>query len=146
MPRRGLEPDVFTFHAVIEALDAASQAETAMVLMSKARSQGLYPKAWASDIEVDLHDCSAAVARTIMRCLLQDLRSGVRLSGRSLTVVTGRGNNSDGGKAVLPSEIREFLVECKGPAFTDVLKNPGRFVLRKESLRSWVDSFGELAK
>lgn len=130
-----IQPDVVSFSVVFEALDRAQRHTDAMELMFEARSRGLFIKAWSSQSQVDLHGCSAAVARTVMRCLLQDLCRGER-SSQSLAVITGRGKHSSG-NAVLPSEVRLFLLEVSGPETTDVPDNPGCFLLTASAISKW---------
>jgi pentatricopeptide repeat protein len=137
MESRGLEPDVIMLSAAIEAVDAASQYQIAMDIMMNARACGFYSKAWSKQNTVDLHDCSAAVSRAIMGCLLQDVRSGMRAC-QDVMIITGRGKHSAGGKAVLPDEIRSFLVGCDGPTFTEVPKKPGVLMLADQNLRGWL--------
>ena len=91
--------------------------------MASARKRGFYPKAWASSSAIDLNDCSAAVAKSVMRTDHAEFKSGIRQAS-SLTVITGRGNKSGEGGAVLPNEIREFLSDA-GIEFSAVPNNPG---------------------
>ena len=137
MKGRGLQPDVVTLSAAIEAVDAASQYQIAMDIMMDARSRGFYAKAWSKENIVDLHDCSAAASRAIIGCLLQDLRSGERVC-QDISIITGRGNHSSGGLAILPDEVRSFLLQTAGPAFTEVPRNPGKLVLADLDLREWL--------
>jgi pentatricopeptide repeat domain-containing protein 1 len=138
MKDHGVRPNVITFSACIEALHAASRFEEAVDFMTIARSQGFYSSAWRSASKVDLHDCSVAVAQTIMRLFLSELKSGNR-SPIEVVIITGRGIGSGEKGAVLPQEVRSFLIENDGPKSTEVPRNPGCFVLTKESILKWLD-------
>ena len=131
----GLKPDVITMNSVIEALDEYGQVDRAMDYLDEASS--LFDHVWVSESMVDLHECSAAVARTVMRCLLRDLKYD-RRSLCDITVVTGRGKGSEG-EAVLPLEVRSFLSSIAGPTPTEVPTNPGRFILKHRALREWIE-------
>jgi pentatricopeptide repeat protein len=138
MEDRGVKPDVITFSACIEALHAASRFEEAVDFMTIARNQGFYSSVSCSATKVDLHDCSVAVAQTIMRLFLSELKSGSR-PPIDMIIVTGRGIGSGEKGAVLPQEVRSFLIENGGPALTEVPRNPGRFVLTQVSIINWLD-------
>jgi pentatricopeptide repeat domain-containing protein 1 len=47
MKGRGLQPNITTLNAAIEAVDAASQYQSAMDKMIDARACGFYSKAWS---------------------------------------------------------------------------------------------------
>jgi pentatricopeptide repeat protein len=136
MPGLGLQPDVITMKAVIEALDKGVQFDRAISVIDAGRFSGLFGHVWVSDEQVDLHDCSAAVARSVIGCLLRDLNAGKR-GVCNITVITGRGNRSDG-EAVLLNVMRAFLSSISGPAPCEVPRNPGRFVLTKSSIQMWI--------
>ena len=86
---------------------------------------------------MDLHGCSVAVARTILRCFLQDVQSGALQVAGDLTVVTGKGLGSGADGPVLGRAARAFLSENSGPRLTEVPSNTGRFVLRGKHLNAW---------
>ena len=136
MEGRGLKPGVITFSACIDALHTAAQFEEARFLMLKARSRDFFPLAWRSASKIDLHDCSSAVAQTILRLTLEELNSGAR-TPCDITVITGRGNRSGEGGAVLPDQVRSFLIEYGGPEITEVPRNPGCFLLTRDSVIKW---------
>ena len=141
MPDRGIEPNVLTINAVIEALDQACQFEKAMEVLVKGQWRG-FDSLWKTQSKVDLHNCPAAVARTVVRCLLRDLSSGKR-EACEITVVTGRGKHSVT-SAVLPMEIRSFLISISGPNILEVPENQGRFVITKESIEKWLTTYEAL--
>jgi pentatricopeptide repeat protein len=149
----GLEPSVITLSAVITTCVKGGQWQKALELLESMNGRGLEShvitlnaaitaceKAWSKQREqntVDLHNCTAAESRAAIECLLQDVRSGGRAC-QDITVITGRGMHSAGGMAVLPDEIRSFLLEINGPAFTEVPENPGVLLLADQDLRDWL--------
>ena len=130
-------PDVVSYNTVFESLDKAGRGVEIVSLMNEARARGLYRQAFKSGNTVDLHGCSAAVARAVMRVVLNDLKSGTREASEHLVVVTGRGLHSRG-KAILPQEVRAFIRACDGPATTDV--HPGHFVIEEQAIAKWIKS------
>ena len=135
--RDNVEPDVVTYRATIEALDAAAQHDECCRVYREARRAGHYASVSPRPSEMDLHDCSAAVARTILRCFLQDVQAGVSRAAGDVTVVTGKGLGSGAEGPVLGHAARAFLSESGGPRVTEVPGNAGRFVLRGEDLEAW---------
>ena len=95
---------------------------------------------------MDLHDCSAAVACTILSCYLRDVRATPSLAHADLSVVTGKGLGSGEGGPVLVHATRAHLVEIDGPHITEVPENAGCFVLRKEDVAEWIQQAQELRK
>ena len=152
-------------------------------------------------VEIDLHECPAALARSVLRCLLRDLEdvyakhtlsndddethgnvstgAARKASNRDLRdfaailwplvdiyVVTGRGKSLNklplqpqhqsqqqgnstrnpvaGEKlrkqqsAVLPSAMRQWLKNVRGPRVSRVVSNTGCFVLTKADLEAWL--------
>ena len=77
------------------------------------------------------------MARSILRCLLRDLKAKTR-GMCDITVITGRGKGSKG-EAVLPQETRSFLASASGPLVTEVPANPGCFLLTEEHLLIWAE-------
>jgi pentatricopeptide repeat domain-containing protein 1 len=142
MPEHSLEPDAIAVRSTVEALDAADQFDRAAHIMEEGRSRGLFDDVWVSDSTVDLHQCSAAWARSLLRCLLRDLRTSKR-KVCDIVVITGRGNRSVG-SPVLPQETRSFLTSVEGPIPTDVPGNPGQFVLKKKSILAWAENVSPL--
>eukprot|EP00613_Pedinella_sp_CCMP2098_P001087 CAMPEP_0171640052 /NCGR_PEP_ID=MMETSP0990-20121206/30153_1 /TAXON_ID=483369 /ORGANISM="non described non described, Strain CCMP2098" /LENGTH=102 /DNA_ID=CAMNT_0012214055 /DNA_START=413 /DNA_END=718 /DNA_ORIENTATION=- len=100
------------------------------------KQEELHPLAWRSASTIDLHECSSAVAQTILRLTLEELDSGARTSC-DIIVITGRGNRSGEGGAVLPDEVRSFLIEYGGPEITEIPQNPGCFLLTLDSIVKW---------
>jgi hypothetical protein len=137
MPDRGLQPNIITLNAVLEALGKNHQINKGMAVLGTGRLHGLLEHIWVSKSKVDLHNCSAAMARVIMAALLRDLSSN-KQGIYEVTVVTGRGDRSKDGEAVLPNEVRSFLASVAGPTVTEVPGNPGRFILTRESIMEWL--------
>jgi len=129
-------PSAARFSMVIDVLENAGLHQEAVGVMMEARSLGFYAKAWRARDEVDLHGCSAAEARAVLRCVLEDLRMG-STAPRFLTLVTGRGNKSKGAP-VLTTVVSKFL-----SAYGLTAKNitgGGGCLLTKESLGAWLFS------
>ena len=139
MKSRGLEPNVITMSATIEALVASGLQERACAMFDDGLARGFFGSVFVSETKIDLHDCSVAVAQTALSCFLRDLNGDdmAAQKQRDVVVVTGRGNRSEG-EAVLPSAMRAFLVDTRGPGVTEVPENPGRFILRREALVEWL--------
>ena len=139
MESLGLEPGVITMSATIDALVASGLQERACAMFYDGLARGFFGSVFVSETKIDLHDCTVAVAQTALSCFLRDLNS-VDMAAqkqRDVIVVTGRGNRSEG-EAVLPSAMRAFLVDTRGPRVTEVPENPGRFILHREALVEWL--------
>ena len=80
---------------------------------------------------------SRCCADEIMRLILSELKSRT-CAPCSITVVTGRGNGSGNGGAVLTLQFHAFFTEHGGPEITEVLGNPGRFVPSRDSILRWL--------
>jgi DNA-nicking Smr family endonuclease len=106
-----------------------------MDVMTEARSLGFFAKAWTSKDEVDLHGCSAAVARTVLRCVLEDIRTGAT-APRFITLITGRGNKSKDGP-VLATVVPKFL-SANNLVFSAIAGNDGCLLLPKVGLDTWL--------
>ena len=139
MKSRGLEPDVITMSGVIGALVASELQERACAMFDDGLARGFFGSVFVSETKIDLHDCSVAVAQTALSCFLRDLNGDdmAAQTQRDVIVVTGRGNRSEG-EAMLPSAMRAFLVDTRGPRVTEVPENPGRFILRRDELVEWL--------
>jgi pentatricopeptide repeat protein len=134
----GVKPDVITFSACIEALHAASRFEEAVGLMAMARDSGFYLGAWRSPSKVDVHDSTIAVAQTILRLLLSELKCGVRVPSCDIVVVPGRGSRSGNKRgAFVPEQALAFLRESRGPEVTEVPENPVHLLLTLENIEKW---------
>jgi len=105
--------------------------------MVEARGHGFFPRAFSSFTKVDLCECSAAVARTILRILLSELQSGARKSD-DIILITGRGKHSEDNKAMLSGEMRSFLRDSYGLGLSEVPGNAGSNVLPLDSIRNWL--------
>ena len=137
MEGRGVTPNAISYNAAVEALEFASRFEEAAELLMEARGHGFYIKAFTSTSKIDLHDCSEAVARTIMRIVLSEVQSGFRKPGK-LTIITGWGKHSED-KPVLPGEVRSFLRDYYDLELTEVPGNRGRFVIPLGSIQKWLE-------
>jgi len=160
----GVSPDLITYTATIEALEAAAREDEAMELMFDARDRGLFGNAWNSLYLVDLNEYSAPVANAIMRCILSDLKNGVRAPA-DIEVVAGqtfrdtRFENAGrrGKTTVLPQEVREFMRACSGmvmlgrrargllqEATNPKAENlaPGWLLLEERAIVNWLNGLG----
>ena len=87
-----------------------------------------------------MHGCSLAVAKTAVRCFLEDLIARKR-SPENILVITGKGGAAAGRstEGVLKQGVRDFLVESGGPRFTE---NPrgdeGCFLLLRHDVQDWL--------
>ena len=89
---------------------------------------------------MDLHECSAAVACTVLSCHLQDLRATPPQA--DLVVVTGKGLGSGDDGPVLKHATRAHLAEIGGPKITEVPSNDGCFMLLRADVESWLKAEG----
>ena len=137
MAARGVAPGVITYNAAIEALYAGHQHDDCCRLYRQASAGGLFENVRQGN-KLDLHDCSAALACTILSCHLHDVRATPSLAHADLTVVTGKGLGSGEGGPVLMHATRAHLAEIGGPRITEVPENAGRFVLRKDDVAAWI--------
>ena len=138
MPARGVMPGVITYNTAIEALFAASQHGACCRVYWEAVERGLYAQVWLSQTKIDLHSLSAAVACTVLSCLLHELCTTPSLAQTDFVVVTGKGLNSGAGGAVLMHATVAHLADVLGPRATEEPRNPGCFRLRKGDLAAWI--------
>eukprot|EP00622_Pseudochattonella_farcimen_P001389 FR736071.1.p1 GENE.FR736071.1~~FR736071.1.p1 ORF type:complete len:180 (+),score=12.88 FR736071.1:2-541(+) len=137
MTRRGIAPNVISYSAVLEAMPPTEVPQAGDIL-KQAIADGHY-RVWTAEDELDLHECSAAVARVILWHTLMEYVEGSR-EVADLVVVTGQGHGSGSGGPILPTSTREFLMGEMAPALEirEVPSNPGRFVVPRESIDAWV--------
>ena len=138
MPARGVMPGVITYNTAIEALFAASQHGACCRVYWEAVERGFYAQVWPSQTKIDLHGLSAAVACTVLSCLLHELCTTPSLAQTDFVVVTGKGLNSGAGGAVLMHATVAHLADVLGPRATEEPRNPGCFRLRKGDLAAWI--------
>ena len=138
MAVRGVAPNVISYNAAIEALYAGQQHDDCCRLYRQASAGGLFESVRSQRDTMDLHECSAAVACTILSCYLRDVRATPSLAHADLSVVTGKGLGSGEGGPVLLHATRAHLAEIGGPRITEVPENAGRFVLRKDDVAAWI--------
>jgi len=127
-------PSAARFAMAIDVLEGAGLHQEAIGVMTEARSLGFYAKAWSSRDEVDLHGCSAAEARTVLRCIFEDIRIG-STRPRFLTIVTGRGRKSKG-TPVLTTVVSKIF-SASGLTARNITGNGG-YLLTKDSLETWL--------
>eukprot|EP00613_Pedinella_sp_CCMP2098_P060822 CAMPEP_0171986624 /NCGR_PEP_ID=MMETSP0993-20121228/274965_1 /TAXON_ID=483369 /ORGANISM="non described non described, Strain CCMP2098" /LENGTH=289 /DNA_ID=CAMNT_0012639535 /DNA_START=27 /DNA_END=896 /DNA_ORIENTATION=+ len=139
MHYRGVKPNEITMPACIEVLEGAGRFAKADEIMVSAQKLGYFGTVRSSDSEIDLRGCSVAVARTLLRLVLLDLKS-VSYPSRDIVIITGQGKGSGERGAVLPDQVRSFLIECSGPQITEVPTNPGRFLLVREDILTWAEA------
>lgn len=79
-------------------------------------------KATSFDDTIDLHGMTADQALTALEYALNNRRG----CGRTLLVITGRGNNSENGVAVLRDRVGLFLDKNCGRLVREYYQAPGR--------------------
>jgi len=146
--QRGLEPNVITYSAAIEALPV-SELGKARDVLKKAIAEG-YFQVWKSERTFDLHlgrihhSATASVANALLYPTLCEYAEGSRRIQGDLEVVTGRGRGSGKNGPILPTSTRTFLMEVIDPPLEirNDPKNTGKFMVTAKSLTEWVDSRG----
>jgi pentatricopeptide repeat protein len=144
LKERAIPLDEYAVNSVLKALESANGEAEAIAIMQEARRIGLYSTAWASPSQVDLHRLSTAVSRAIMRIIFIELESGARKIG-DLKIITGRGNHSDGGNAILQQDMLNFISTYQGPKITKS-RNPGAFLLSAGNIRTWLGSRADIQR
>eukprot|EP00615_Pteridomonas_danica_P006577 CAMPEP_0114333204 /NCGR_PEP_ID=MMETSP0101-20121206/3605_1 /TAXON_ID=38822 ORGANISM="Pteridomonas danica, Strain PT" /NCGR_SAMPLE_ID=MMETSP0101 /ASSEMBLY_ACC=CAM_ASM_000211 /LENGTH=410 /DNA_ID=CAMNT_0001464157 /DNA_START=799 /DNA_END=2031 /DNA_ORIENTATION=- len=150
-----LIPDEVTYNALIHVLEEDEMHEEAMKVLRHATSlvanspqvdESLFPTQTASlklmkgdQVGfIDLHDSNASVARTLLRCVIQDIRSmnekTLLKTPPSLTIITGQGHHSES-SAILPQEIRNLFTKELRIPISEVSNNPGRFIVNVIDIR-----------
>lgn len=93
--------------------------------------------------EIDLHGMSSCEARAAVLCVLGMMTTAYRrqtILPAKLTIITGKGGHSEGGKAVLPNTVHRLLVDelhIRVPIDING-KNPGRIVVDSNELERWL--------
>ena len=141
--QRGIKPDVILYNAAISACELSGELTRAESLLLQGKQ--LYPNLarLGESNEIDLHDLSAPVARTVVRVALADAqrRCSDDHECEDLIIVTGGGKHSVDNEAVLrPTILAMFqdqgefqgVVERK-----DNVKNPGRVIITGSSIQRW---------
>ena len=116
MQRRGLQPTVITWNAVISSCQqSGSLGHQAIDLFLEAQSIGIY-SLWLNPATIDLHDLPLSVARAAVASVLADVSLQPRNRQyfdtsilTTLTIITGRGNRSENNEAVLRPGILAML-------------------------------------
>lgn len=142
----------------------AAAAETALANGDPELQQQVAALCNISSVKVvDLHGMSTYEARAAVLCVLSMLVTQYQRGEepvQQLTIITGRGSHTDGGKAVLPVTVRRLLHEelhIPLPPPTDYKKdgsskvvrssgNPGRIVLEEETLLHWLRARSHAAR
>jgi len=147
METRGVMPNKVSYCTAIEALDAEGRTQQGMELFRVAHKRRLFENCLSLEMsevkKIDLHGCSVAVARTVLRVVLSDFRKG-NIVPSDMMVLTGRGNGTPDGASVLAEEMRSFLKSISGPFINEVRSNSdGCFQLKKEAIETWLSENNE---
>ena len=126
MKQAGFQPDRTTYSVLFEMLEMPK----ALDLYKQGIEQGIYDHLWKRRDELDLHTCSAAEARAVLRYTLSEYASGARRID-DLVVITGHSMGRDSAP-VLAVEARRVFAEV--PMRIIESQNPGRFVVPKASI------------
>ena len=133
-----VSPDIMTMNILFTALENAHQFDETIKLVKRARGFGLYKDTWFFETEIDLHSCSFAAARSVLRCVFDDIEKQLRPAGY-LTLITGSRDRRRTGE-VMSDIVREHLygygIEC-----TADHHNPGRLLISKGAIQSWLRKF-----
>jgi DNA-nicking Smr family endonuclease len=89
---------------------------------------------------MDLHGFPAAVAKSAIDFVLQEMKDNKHTY--NLEIITGRGNhvNSGGTKGVLKLVIEKYLKSLQPPDVIEIITfpdNDGCVIVSKESLEAW---------
>ena len=90
------KPSDMSYTLAIGVLEVAGEHDHAVLLMRDAwKEKGFLAKTWSPVPRVvDLHNCSAEVARTVLRCVLLDLlitsKGGEKASPHPIRIITGK--------------------------------------------------------
>jgi pentatricopeptide repeat protein len=131
--------DEVIINVAIQALDTAHEYESAMEVLKLAHTYELYDDLWTKRTEesqadyVDLHLCTSAVARTVLRLHFTEVVQKEEDSLCDIVVITGKGKHSVDGTAVLPVKMREFC-DSLNIKVSEIPLNPGRFKIEKAEL------------
>jgi len=149
LQQRGLEPTLVTYDAMISASETTGHLKEACLMFLEAYERQYYPQLLTRGL-LDLHDLSAAVARTAVRAALEDLlrspderKIHLLPSRRDFGIITGRGNRSVDGEPIVRQAILALLREEYAQLHcVEAPENPGRLVLSGRSLRDWTKAMG----
>jgi len=132
---------VITYSATISACELSGRTLEALSLFRTAQSEGHFQSVtikYVPEAQVDLHDLSASVARTVVRSILQELlelsekdHHKAKSSVIVLEIITGRGLHSQDGEAVLKPAILTLFQKEYAHKYTCRVnkKNPGRLLV-----------------
>lgn len=152
METKGVTPSEVTYNSAIEALDASEEYVRAeLVFQSALRMDGIYANWLAinsdddpnekTGITLDLHRLPIAVAKAALRHTLGEMSTG-RMTVDDLVVITGRGRGTPSRfsknqtRGLMRSSVLEFLLRME-LITEEMADNPGRLLVRKESLQQW---------
>ena len=137
MQTRGLTPNVITYSAIIEVLSVTNEITLMHNIVKVAILSGIWNdvKVKRNSIDaLDLHNCSVAVSKALIRHYILEFNSVYDAKSstlREMLLITGRGNHvlDDGRKGVLREEIEIFVKEELNLMIRLVPNNPGRFII-----------------
>jgi hypothetical protein len=151
-----LRPNIVTLSSVILALDESGQKEMAVELYREGLEQRYIPSPWRTTIDfanplvpilaLDLHNYSAAMARTVIRMHMNDLLMGGAMTnasgekiydgeGMDWVIIVGKGSHSIDCNPVLGTAVETVLSkEYQMFARVDPL-NSGRLIVSRDQIR-----------
>jgi len=138
LKEKSILPDEYAVNSILDALGNERFDSEKNLIMQEARKAGLYPMAWRSSSQVDLHRLSVRISCAILRIIFLELESGAR-NISDILVITGRGNHSDG-NAILQQGVLNFNSTYPGPKITKLPGNSGAFSLKAKNIDVWLAS------
>ena len=117
MQTRGHAPNIITYSAIIEVLSVTNEITLMHNIVKVAILSGIWNdvKVKRNSIDaLDLHNCSVAVSKALIRHYILEFNSVYDAKSstlREMLLITGRGNHvlDDGRKGVLREEIEIFV-------------------------------------
>jgi pentatricopeptide repeat protein len=154
-----IQPNVVTLNTLVVALDKAGQKEIAQSYYEEGIQQRII-QLWRFTLDhrgrriraLDLHRCSASLARAAIRSHLERLlRRGSSqtyatlanpetLGGQDLVIIVGKGIHSTSGDPVLSQAVQRLLELEYGLPLEIPSDNSGRIIVKGEMIRQFVSA------
>lgn len=151
-----LRPNIVTLSSVILALDESGQKEMAIDLYREGLEQRYISSPWRTTIDsanfhiqiqaLDLHNYSAAMARTVIRMHMNDLLMGGTMTNSfrrkndedepmDWVIIVGKGSHSSDGNPVLGAAVvavlsKEYQISARVDS-----RNAGRLIISTDQIR-----------
>jgi len=133
MKNRNANPDVISYNATISACQDGDRPDEADALFREAQEANLYSR-WEGGL-VDFHSYTLSVAKVALRAILRDYPFAPTTG--DLQIITGMGNNSEGGAVLKPKLLGFLNTEFIGLNVWVAEDNAGRLVISKDSILGW---------